>query len=180
MPCPVLPVSSSLRLSNLCADSLQGQSLLAAWTCPASGPALGVQRNKCAEIPGGYGGGVTPLPIPNREVKPSCADGTAGESPWESRLPPGYSEKAGVKTPAFFFLFGKEVAMPQSTVSDVAHVIQLAVAPVFLLSGVGALLGVLTSRLGRIIDRARSLEGRLAAATPAESASLHSSLATLS
>ena len=26
---------------------------------------------------GGYGGGVPPLPIPNREVKPACADGTA-------------------------------------------------------------------------------------------------------
>ena len=29
------------------------------------------------EILGGYGGGVPPLPIPNREVKPTCADGTA-------------------------------------------------------------------------------------------------------
>ena len=28
-------------------------------------------------ILGGYGGGVPPLPIPNREVKPACADGTA-------------------------------------------------------------------------------------------------------
>ena len=29
------------------------------------------------EILGGYCGGVPPLPIPNREVKPVCADGTA-------------------------------------------------------------------------------------------------------
>ena len=29
------------------------------------------------EILGGYGGGVPPLPIPNREVKLTCADGTA-------------------------------------------------------------------------------------------------------
>ena len=43
-------------------------------------------------------------------------------------------------------------------VSAIAHVIQLAVAPVFLLSGVGAMLSVLTNRLGRIIDRARVLE----------------------
>ena len=28
-------------------------------------------------IPGGYCGGVPPLPIPNREVKPACTDGTA-------------------------------------------------------------------------------------------------------
>ena len=29
------------------------------------------------DILGGYCGGVPPLPIPNREVKPACADGTA-------------------------------------------------------------------------------------------------------
>jgi hypothetical protein len=42
----------------------------------------------------------------------------------------------------------------------VAHAIQLAVAPVFLLSAIGAMLAVMTSRLGRIIDRARDLEAR--------------------
>ena len=41
---------------------------------------------------------------------------------------------------------------------DVAHAIQLAVAPVFLLSGVGVILGVLTGRLARIVDRARAAE----------------------
>ncbi len=41
---------------------------------------------------------------------------------------------------------------------DIAHVIQQAVAPVFLLSGVAAMLNVLTSRLARVIDRARQLE----------------------
>jgi Protein of unknown function (DUF2721) len=35
----------------------------------------------------------------------------------------------------------------------VAHAIQLAVAPVFLLTGIGAILAVMTNRLGRIIDR---------------------------
>jgi len=45
-----------------------------------------------------------------------------------------------------------------STISTVSHVIQLAVAPVFLLSGVGAILAVLINRLGRIIDRYRVLE----------------------
>jgi len=43
-------------------------------------------------------------------------------------------------------------------VTAVAHVIQLAVAPVFLLSGIGAMLSVMTSRLGRVVDRARVLE----------------------
>lgn len=46
----------------------------------------------------------------------------------------------------------------QAEISTVAHVIQLAVAPVFLLTGVGAILSVLTSRLGRIVDRFRVLE----------------------
>lgn len=41
---------------------------------------------------------------------------------------------------------------------QVAHAIQLAVAPVFLLSGIGAMLVVMTNRLGRIIDRARVIE----------------------
>jgi hypothetical protein len=40
-------------------------------------------------------------------------------------------------------------------VVDVAHAIQLAVAPVFLFSGIGVFLGVLTNRLARIVDRAR-------------------------
>jgi hypothetical protein len=40
-------------------------------------------------------------------------------------------------------------------VVDVAHAIDLAVAPVFLLSGIGVFLGVLTNRLARIVDRAR-------------------------
>lgn len=46
-------------------------------------------------------------------------------------------------------------------VVDVAHAIQLAVAPVFLLSGVGVVLGVLTARLARIVDRARAAEDRV-------------------
>jgi hypothetical protein len=47
----------------------------------------------------------------------------------------------------------------QSTadVTTVAHVIQLAVAPVFLLTGVGAILSVITNRLARIVDRTRVL-----------------------
>jgi hypothetical protein len=46
-------------------------------------------------------------------------------------------------------------------ISDIGHVIQLAIAPVFLLTGVGTMLMVLTNRLARIIDRSRVLEDRL-------------------
>lgn len=45
-----------------------------------------------------------------------------------------------------------------SGITDVAHVIQLAVAPVFLLTGIGAILSVLINRLGRVVDRYRALE----------------------
>lgn len=44
--------------------------------------------------------------------------------------------------------------------ASVVSYIQLAVAPVFLLTGVGSMLAVLTNRLGRIIDRARAMEDR--------------------
>lgn len=44
---------------------------------------------------------------------------------------------------------------------DIAHVVQSSVAPVFLLTGVAATLGVLTNRLARVVDRARALEGQL-------------------
>jgi len=46
-------------------------------------------------------------------------------------------------------------------IMDIGHLIQSAVAPVFLLSGVGVTLGVLTNRLARIVDRARVLEEKL-------------------
>jgi uncharacterized protein DUF2721 len=70
--------------------------------------------------------------------------------------------------------------MPEETrLTAVAHVIQLAVAPVFLLSAIGAMLAVLTNRLGRVIDSARALEARLAA-NASEEESIHSRLGILS
>jgi hypothetical protein len=45
---------------------------------------------------------------------------------------------------------------------DVAHVIQLAIAPVFLLTAVGTVLNVLANRLGRTVDRRRVLVAALA------------------
>jgi hypothetical protein len=47
--------------------------------------------------------------------------------------------------------------MTTAPLNDVTHVIQLAVAPVFLLMAISTLLGVLTNRLARAIDRRRSL-----------------------
>ena len=47
------------------------------------------------------------------------------------------------------------------SISVVAQVIQLSIAPVFLLAGIGALLSMLTLRLARITDRVRLLEARI-------------------
>jgi hypothetical protein len=48
---------------------------------------------------------------------------------------------------------------------SVVHFIQLAIAPVFLLTAIGAMLGTMTQRVARIVDRARDLEGKLAGTT---------------
>ena len=48
---------------------------------------------------GGFGEGETPGPIPNPEVKPFSADGTAWETVWESRTPPdSYCRKGPADT----------------------------------------------------------------------------------
>lgn len=49
----------------------------------------------------------------------------------------------------------------QIELNDIGHIIQLSVAPVFLLTGVGTTLTVLTNRLARIVDRSRILEDKV-------------------
>lgn len=46
----------------------------------------------------------------------------------------------------------------ENHISDIAHAIQLAVAPVFLLTAIGTLINVLNARLSRSIDRRRALD----------------------
>jgi hypothetical protein len=62
---------------------------------------------------------------------------------------------------------------------DIAHVIQLAIAPVFLLTAVCTLLNVLINRLGRAVDRRRLLVGRLPELDAAICASANGELAFL-
>ena len=45
------------------------------------------------QVSGGNCGGETPVPIPNTEVKTASADGTWGETPWESRSPPDFRQR---------------------------------------------------------------------------------------
>ncbi len=49
---------------------------------------------------------------------------------------------------------------PQLNITDITHVIQLAIAPVFLLNAVAAIVGVLANRLARVVDRMRHYEDR--------------------
>lgn len=57
---------------------------------------------------------------------------------------------------------------PQTNINDITHVIQLAIAPVFLLTAVGSIIGVMVNRLARIVDRIRVLEEMLRDASPEE------------
>ena len=78
---------------------LNADSSLRRWRSREGGPALlarahrgrpgtlsGFQRQRFS---GGLTEGATPDPISNSEVKTFRADGTAGETLWESRSPPG-------------------------------------------------------------------------------------------
>lgn len=61
---------------------------------------------------------------------------------------------------------------------DISHLIQSALAPVFLLSGVGVTLSVMTGRLARAVDRARVLE-ELLTRHPADTRQIHEDLRVL-
>jgi len=50
---------------------------------------------------------------------------------------------------------------PDDQLADLARTIQLAVAPVFLLTALGTILSVLTTRLSRVVDRSRVLSARI-------------------
>ena len=62
---------------------------------------------------------------------------------------------------------------------DIAHLIQVALTPIFLISAIGVTLNVLTSRLARIVDRARAMEERLLAQHSDPRRELHAQLAVL-
>jgi hypothetical protein len=69
---------------------------------------------------------------------------------------------------------------PEALLTDITHTIQLAIAPVFLLTAVGTTLSVFSQRLARIVDRARRVEVLLAMATPERLAATRRELRILS
>ena len=81
---------------------------------PPGRPKRAPHRSTCGQRPsraGGPGGGVPPGPVPNPEVKPARAEGTAGAGPWENRAPPPregrwktcFGIKAGLVRPFFVY-----------------------------------------------------------------------------
>ena len=64
---------------------LDGYLISVHWHCVV----LKARGERSLTVSGGYGEGETPLPIPNRAVKPLSADGTWPARAWESRSPPG-------------------------------------------------------------------------------------------
>lgn len=69
--------------------------------------------------------------------------------------------------------------MQAEPVATIAHVIQLSVAPVFLLTGIAGLLNVLIGRLARVIDRARVIEKSLQSNDAGKERTAHERLRTL-
>jgi hypothetical protein len=63
-----------------------------------------VTRHESPLFLGDSSEGVTPVPIPNTEVKPLSADGTARETGWESRSLPGLTKPRFDRVEAFLFL----------------------------------------------------------------------------
>ena len=59
------------------------------------------------------------------------------------------------------------------TVAEVAHVVQVALTPVFLLSGIAALLNVFATRLARVADQVDALALAAESASAADAARLH-------
>ena len=70
------------------------------------------------------------------------------------------------------------LAQAGNQIDTVVHFIQLAIAPVFLLTAIGSILSTMTNRVARIVDRARLLEDKLAA-TPDERTHEHRELRLL-
>lgn len=64
-------------------------------------------------------------------------------------------------------------------VPEIAQVIQLSLAPVFMLTAIGAILGALNMRLGRVVDRRRVLEETLARMPEDERPSARAELSTI-
>lgn len=69
--------------------------------------------------------------------------------------------------------------MPVTTLNELIPILQTAIGPVILISGVGLLILSMTNRLGRAIDRARSLAGKYPQTTAEHQSAMLDQLHTL-
>ena len=69
--------------------------------------------------------------------------------------------------------------MPLTSLEKIIPILQVAIGPVILISGIGLLLLTMTNRLGRAIDRARLLKGELSRRTDEEHAQVLAQVAIL-
>lgn len=67
----------------------------------------------------------------------------------------------------------------ETSAASLLPIIQLAITPVILISGMGGLMLSLTNRMGRIVDRTRSLAGQVRVATEEEGQPLRDQLAIM-
>ena len=100
-------LSKDARLHAMPLGMLGPQTCAPRTADAVEGSAPGFLVPAANKFPGGHRGGVTPVPIPNTEVKPSTADGTAGAGLWESRSLPGIFEARRVVTMRRAFSFCK-------------------------------------------------------------------------
>ncbi|MEZ5945999.1 MAG: DUF2721 domain-containing protein [Hyphomonas sp.] len=89
-----------------------------------------------------------PGPAPSGTIRNKCTGRATNQQAWSKREG---SHSADTRPCLTSFI-------PE----DIAHVIQIAIAPVFLLAGIGAFLSVMANRLARIVDRWRALRRNLA------------------
>ena len=85
------PSPSGHTIGPLRSDRSQARPSLSAVRPPGRPERLPAPRQPAPQLPpgaGGPGGRCTPGPMPNPEVKPASAEGTAGATLWETRAPP--------------------------------------------------------------------------------------------
>ena len=98
---------------------------------------------------------------PTRELVASLRLGACGEFR-RQRTAASRSRQLRTATPRPKTRSAMFETSPDLSVNTVAEIVRLALAPVFLLSGIGAFLNVLASRLSRIVDRSRQVEPTVA------------------
>ena len=74
-----------------------------------------------SEVLGGLAGGVTPVPIPNTEVKPSKADDTAAVRQWDSRTLPGYKKSLLEQSGRLFYFMLLSLSSAASSFFSCRH-----------------------------------------------------------